>query len=248
MIMAINVDRDRDVSTGSDYHEQGVREGEGSEGKPGHVSTPPPDDSTPPPPAPDTPPPYVSSDNFSLDLPYLGNFSPELILQYVQTRLADFDGQIADIMGDAKDKKARSEQLRQFENAVRSLVGVGGDGSRYNTTTKGTNQSDENAKAGARLDAAMQALKDNPTLVGKLQTLKNQIFYGEHSSEINAEQLQTELDWAKNELTSLNSENELSMMRLNQLVQTRSQIISSSSNMLASINESTKTVIGNMRA
>jgi hypothetical protein len=246
MIMVAPVERNSDFSTGSDYPEHGVREGEGNDGKPDRVSMP--DDNTPPAPPDEIHPIYVGSDTFSLDMPYLGAFSPELILQYVQTRLADFDGQIADIMGDAKAKKAKSEQLRQYQNAVQSLVGVGGDGAKYNTTTEGTDQSGENAKAGKRLDAAMEALKDNPTLVAKLQAFKNQIFHGQHSSEISAESLQNELDWAKNELTSLNSENELTMMRLNQLVQTRSQIISSSSNMLASINEGTKNVIGNMRA
>jgi hypothetical protein len=175
----------------------------------------------------------------------MGSFSPEMILQYVSTNLADFDGQIADIMGDAKDKKNRSEALRQFENVVRSLVGYGNEGSSYDTTGPGANQTALNAEAGKRLDEAMKALKDHPELVAKLQGFKDAIF---RDSKISAESLQNHLEWAKNELTSLNSDNELTMMRLNQLMQSRSQRISAASNELSSINDGMKTVIGNMRA
>jgi hypothetical protein len=171
-----------------------------------------------------------------------------MILQYVQTRLADIDGQIKDIMGDVNDKKRRSEELRKFQDAVRSLVGVGGEAG-YDSTTGASDQTQENAKAKASLDQAMEAVKDNPTLVKKLQALEDQILWGgDYSSKISAEQLQNELDYAKDQLTSLNSDNELTMMRLNMLTQLRSQIISSASNEQASINDGMKNVISNMRA
>jgi hypothetical protein len=178
----------------------------------------------------------------------LTGFTPEMILQYVQTRLADIDGQIKDIMGDVNDKKARSEELRRFQAAIRSLVGVGGKGSGYDSTTGASDQTQENAKAKASLDQAMDAIKDNPTLVKKLQALEDQILREPGGSKISAEQLQNELDYAKDQLTSLNSDNELTMMRLNMLTQHRSQIISSASNEQASINDGMKNVISNMRA
>jgi hypothetical protein len=250
--------------------------GDDHPGKPGRTSDP---DNDPPPPVtppPVTPPPggngnsvntgnvgnqfnappplraipYASRPNdFLQDLAYLGTFSPDMILQYVSTALSDIDGQIADIMGDAKEKKVRSEALRQFQNAVRSLVGCGNERGSYDTTGLGAGQSIENGKAGDRLDKAMNALKDHPDLVNQLQALKEQIFRNDgYGSKISADSLQNHLEWAKNELTSLNSENELTMMRLNQLVQARSQRISAASNEMSSINEGMKTVIGNMRA
>jgi hypothetical protein len=173
------------------------------------------------------------------------------IIEYVQTRLSDIDGQIRDLAGDAAMRKHRSEELRAFQNAVRSLVGVGGGGA-YDSVGEGKDDAGRermNADAAARLDAASTALKDNPLLVSHLQALKAQIFApGDAGSRISAENLQKELDWAKDELTSINSDNELTMMRLNAMMQLRSQVISSASNMQASINEGIKTVIGNMRA
>jgi hypothetical protein len=190
--------------------------------------------------------PYASRPNdFLQDLAYLGVFSPDMILQYVSTALSDIDGQIADIMGDAKEKKARSEALRQFQNAVRTLVGFGNETGAYDTTGDSNSQRDRNQAAGERLAAAMKALEGHPDLVEKLKGLYDAIF---RESKISADSLQNQLEWAKNELTSLNSENELTMMRLNQLVQARSQRISAASNELSSINEGMKTVIGNMRA
>jgi hypothetical protein len=185
------------------------------------------------------------------DLPALlniGSFSPEMILQYVQTRLADIDGQMADIMGDANDKKAKSEELRKFQDAVRSLSGVGSKGPGFDASdANDAERATANADAITRLEKAKAELKDNPELVAKLQALENGLRHDDRFY-LSAESIQNELDWAKDQLTSLNSMNELTMMRLNQLVQTRSQIISAASNAQASINEGMKNVIGNMRA
>src|SRR5258707_1094182 len=83
---------------------------------------------------------------------------------------------------------------------------------------------------------SMLALKDNPALVERLQGLKDQIFRtDDYGSKIEGCDLQNELDYAKDQLASLNSTNELTMMRLNMLVQQRSQVISSGSNQQHSI-------------
>ena len=181
----------------------------------------------------------------------LSGFSIDMILQYVQMRLTDIDGQIHDLQGDAESRKKQSDELRTFQNAVRSLVGVGKTGQGYDSETSNNDEVRKitNADADQRLTAAMSEVKDNPTLVAKLQALHDDIFEGgANGSKIDAQTLQNNLDWAKDQLTSINSDNELTMMRLNSLIQLRSQIISSASNEQASIHEGMKTVIGNMRA
>jgi hypothetical protein len=218
----------------------------------GPSTNPPPPSGEPPPGS--TPPPETSTAYLGQgsDLPALlniGTFSPEMILQYVQTRLADIDGQMADIMGDANDKKAKSEELRRFQEAVRSLSGVGSNGPGFDTShdENDVERAKANSDAIARLEKAKADLKDNPELVARLQSLESGLL-NNNKFFLSGESIQNQLDWAKDQLTSLNSMNELTMMRLNQLVQTRSQIISAASNAQASINEGVKNVIGNMRA
>lgn len=179
----------------------------------------------------------------------VGRLSPSEVIAYVQMRLGDIDGQIRDLQGDANDRKKRSDELRTFQNAVRSLIGVGTNGAYDTTDLNDARRETENANAATRLDAAIEACKDNPEMVKKLQGFKDAIFQpGNDGSKVPGDALQNALEWAKNELTSLNSDNELTMMRLNALIQLRSQVISSASNEQASINEGIKSVINNMRA
>jgi hypothetical protein len=197
-----------------------------------------------------------TSATFDLSMPTpvqnMNGLSVSEIIEFVQTRLSDIDGQIRDLAGDAAMRKHRSEELREFQDAVRSLVGPGGNYDSVGNPDDDDHDAERakmNDDAGARLDKASADLKDNPLLVSHLQALKAKIFApGEDGSRISAEQLQKELDWAKDQLTSINSDNEMTMMRLNSMMQLRSQVISSASNMQASINEGMKTVIGNMRA
>jgi hypothetical protein len=255
--MTTRIDPD---GTGFDYpdhdthypkqHTNDVREGEGGDGKPGPASgeTPPP---PPPPPntsgAPDAPIVSYGSPDFSLKLPTMGSFSCDWIIQQLQTTLANFSGQIADVMGDAQDKKRKSEELRTFMTAVRSLQGVGNDGASYDSTTPNTNQSKENEDAGNRIEAAKGLITD-PTMLKKLDALKAAIFGGQNPSHISAESLQNELDWAKDQLTSLNSDNELTMMQTNELITNRAHSVSTATNEIATIHETMKSIISNMRA
>jgi hypothetical protein len=175
-------------------------------------------------------------------------FTPDEILQYVQTRLADIDGQIKDLWGDANAKKARSDELRMFQETVRSLQMNGGS---YDTTGwDGGEAAARNEKSLADLDAAIAKLTD-PELQGRLNQLKiyiNEKHEDDKIGRIPAEPLQHCLDYAKDQLSAINGDNELTMMRLSALVQLRSQVISAASNQMASTNECTKNVISNMRA
>jgi hypothetical protein len=170
-------------------------------------------------------------------LPLLG-FSPELILQYVASRLRDFDDQIRGFMEEAQGRRARADELHKFEEIVRSVT-------RHDTTGFPDDQrAAENTRACQALRKSMKELQD-PELKSRVQNLIDQI---EKTSKVDPGSAQQALDYAKDELSSLNSDNEITMMRLNSIVQLRSQVIGASSNMQASINESMKTVIGNMRA
>jgi TolA-binding protein len=178
----------------------------------------------------------------------VGQLSAAEVIAYVQMRLADIDGQIRDLQGDANERKRQSDELRTFQNAVRSLIGVGTNGAYDTTQLNDEARSAENTNAAARLDAAITACKDNPDLVRQLEAFKHAILQpGDDGSKVPGDALQNGLEWAKNQLTSLNSDNEVTMMRLNALIQLRSQIISSASNEQASINDGIKSVISNLR-
>jgi hypothetical protein len=175
----------------------------------------------------------------------------EEIYEYVRSRLQDIDGQVQDLQGDAADRKKKSDQLRLFQQAVRSLVG---DGGAYQSTVAITltpngsmdtaPMNEKDAAATKTLEDARAQLKDCPALCAKLDAL----IAGVSMHFVPAEAIQANLDYAKDQLTSLNSDNELTMMRLNTLFQLRSQIITSGTNEQAAINEGMKAIIGNMRA
>jgi hypothetical protein len=178
-------------------------------------------------------------------------FTPEEILAYVEMRLNDLDGQIQDYWKDAQGKKAHATELRIFQEAVRSLqqgpTGFDSTGIQDNVTRE-----EVNAEAQNKIAAALEQLRhsENPELVGRLTALKNYLdgANGGTPGKIPADALQHSLDYAKDQLAELNGDNELTMMRLNQLMQLRSQIISAASNQLASTNEAVKNIINNMRS
>ena len=176
------------------------------------------------------------------DNPNVASLSPDDVLQYVATRLGGIDDQIQDYMNEANNRRARSDELRRFQDAVRAVnTGPGFDTSGIEDDEA---RAIANANACDQLDAAISQLHD-PELQKRLGNLRAAIV---SSGKISAQDLQDQTDFAKDQLTALNSDNELTMMRLNSLFQLRSQVISASSNEEASINDGAKAVIGNMRA
>jgi len=165
-------------------------------------------------------------------------FSIDMIIQYVARRLGDIDDQIKGYMAEAEGRKAKADELHRFEEDVRAVLHHDTSGFKDDQQ-----RADLNGKAMTALVAEQDDFKDNPALQAKLQQLHDEIL-----SSSKVQSAQEALDYAKDQLTTLNSDNELTMMRLNSVVQLRSQVISSASNMQASINEGVKTVIGNMRA
>ncbi|HEX9295855.1 MAG TPA: hypothetical protein VF881_08465 [Polyangiaceae bacterium] len=165
-----------------------------------------------------------------------GPLSMDMLLEYVAMRLESLDGQIEDFIGEANEKKAQSDELRRFQQGVRSVSGY--DSSGF------ANKESLNEEGVSRVDAERLQVAD-PELKAKLDDLAQQIH---DTNRVKAEDVQPLLDYAKDRLASLNSDNEITMMRLNSIVQLRSQVIGSASNVQASINEGMKTVIGNMRA
>jgi len=202
-----------------------------------------------------SPPPVTNKSVVGAELPPSGSVedvaefygvTPEFVYEYVKSRLTDLDGQIKDLQGDVKDRNKRSEELRVFQEAVRTLVGVCSSDGSYDAASATETQSLNNAQYGKVLQDAMNKLKEsNPDLYNRLETFYKKIFT---EAKIPAAELQTQLDYAKDQLTSLNSSGELTMMRLNMLFQLRNQVVTSGTNEQASINEGMKAIISNMRA
>jgi hypothetical protein len=183
--------------------------------------------------------------------------SPDMILQYVQLRLANIDNQLKDFTNEVNDRKKRQDDLRAFEAAVRELnsgpsgydtTGFGED-SAVDSKKYDSKQSELNALSCEKLDNAKKQLSSaSPDLAKKLDGLKTDIMEAnDDGSKISSEKLNTLLDDAKDELSKLNSDNEMTMMRLSSLMQQRTQVVQFSSNVMSSLNDAAKSVLQNMR-
>jgi hypothetical protein len=177
--------------------------------------------------------------------------TPGMILDYVAMRLGGIDDQMDDFRKEADKRKQRQDDLRNFEAAVRELMGSNGyDTSgvkgKANDTLKYPNRHAEaNAEAIAKLDNARSKLAGSPDLQAKIDGLKADIL---DDSIITPEKLNNTLENAKDEIAGLNADNEMTMMRLSSLMQMRTQVVQFSSNVMASLNDASKSVIQNMRA
>jgi hypothetical protein len=163
---------------------------------------------------------------------------PNEILMYVQGRLGDVDGQIQDLLDQVKDKNQLSEDLRTFQEAVK---GLDRNGTGYDST--GDDRAQLDADAVRCLVAAQDKIQD-PALKAQITQLSNDVA---DDGVVSHDVLTDNMENAKNTLTTINSDNEIIMMRLQSLIQVRTQIVQLCSNALASFNEGAKTTIGNMR-
>ena len=159
------------------------------------------------------------------------HLSPELMLAFVEQQLGNIDGQINDMIKGIEDRNDRARTLRAGRDALATHTGNVND--------------DDMVKIGGPLAETLEHLEQSgePAVREAAGNLSNQ---GDNGS-VTAGEVKAALGKIDHALDNLSSTNDIDRLKLQQLVQDRSQIISFSSNVMASLNESKKQVIGNIR-
>jgi hypothetical protein len=199
-----------------------------------------------------------ASTNFG---PNVTLMSPDDILAYVSKALGDIGDQLNDYKTLVQDRQAKAKDLRDLASELRNMQ-QGGDLTAYD---------------GAAYNEFMQKLakyKDSDPALGKVYSDFMNSYGGYHDESgkkvgtlagddkhwfgkggvgdsqdmlMDSKELANALKNVEDAQSNLNSENELTMMSLQQLMQRRNQISQFSSNALNMMNEGMKSIIGNMR-
>jgi hypothetical protein len=181
-----------------------------------------------------------TSDIASFDVSTLG---PAEILAYVRIRLSDIDSQMEAYMEASKKSKKHADELGAFQTLLTEL---NPNGNGYSQDEHGKTDG-EHAAANAAVVKKLQDFSDktdDPDLKARCSALAT----GASLGYIPIGDLNAHLGDVKQKLEDMNRDNEMSMMRLSSLMQTRTQIVQFCSNVLATLNEGAKTAIGNMRS
>jgi hypothetical protein len=183
--------------------------------------------------------------------------------EYVATLLGDIDSQMLLFKDQAEAKVKRADEEREFQALLRSLtnqdgkITIAAGSEAEGALIKAYDATDnENIRGAIRgligepisriTQVAMLQAASRSTDPVAAQQAQNQL--AALSKTIDENSVSELLADSNNRLSSLSGENELTMMELNGLMQRRSQIIMFSSQTLAQLDQTAKTVIQNMRA
>ncbi|MCS6900695.1 MAG: hypothetical protein RMJ98_13770 [Myxococcales bacterium] len=188
--------------------------------------------------------------------------SPEDILQYVSKALEDIGGQLEDYKNIVKDRQEKAKDLRALASTIRDMQQNGDlksyDSAKYNefmtTMAKYKDSDPDVAKAYHHFLDSYGGYIDTNT-GKKVGILANEDGHwigksGKGDNQdmcMNAEELGRVLKNIEDAQSNLQSDNELTMMTLQQLLQRRNQISQFSSNAMNMMNEGMKSIIGNIR-
>lgn len=179
--------------------------------------------------------PVVGSSPLEAPAP-AGFLSPEELILFVEHQVGSIDDQIRSRMADIEARKAVSSKYQEVANKLKELK-----------AKSGGEQDDGIAEIKAEIDA----LAEKDPAYAKLKQSVDEIHSAMMSVQDNAG---TDDNWLEekanvvsgyaNEVTSTI---ELDMIRLQGLVQQRTQCMTFASNVLAAMNEANKAIIGNTR-
>ncbi len=148
-------------------------------------------------------------------------FSAGGLLAWVQLQLAQFDAQVGDLMSGIKQRKAESARDSGFAANLRAAKGLSG-------------QALDDWCAARRKE---HLTPEQLALVDKVERGK-----------LSKDRLETEAQRFDAAAGSATSSTDVDMIRLQALIASRSQALSFASNGIAGINETSKAIIGNVRA
>jgi hypothetical protein len=200
---------------------------------------------------------YQASTNFP---GHTSMMSPEDILAYVGKALQDIGGQLSDYKKVVEERQQKAKDLRMIAGTLREMQGSGDlihyDAQKYNEfmTLMSKYKDDPEVKKAYEhfLDSYGGYIHPKE---GKVGTLANEDghWIGKSGKGDNQDMCMSvgELGMALKRIedaqSSLQSDNELTMMTLQQLMQRRNQISQFSSNAMNMMNEGMKSIIGNIR-
>lgn len=204
-------------------------------------------------------------------IPPLGGFrtdmeimSPEDILAYVSLALGNIGKQLDSYKAYVQEKQAAAADLNKALNLAREASRAGHDHEKF--TQEQYNEfmallakypDDPGLKAAHKELLASWGgyIKPDGGQVGKLAMDDGRVsgdkLFGkrdEQNAHLNPTEWKTVIDHITSSLEQLNSDNEYTMMKLQTLMQQRNQISQFASNMLNSLHENAKAIIGNLRA
>jgi prefoldin subunit 5 len=181
---------------------------------------------------------------------------PDDVLAYVARALGDVGSQIDDIRKQVDARQAKSAELREIVAELRNMQGGGGDLTHYDAEkydammTKLSHFAEGNGPAAKVYESFLQSYggyRDTEKGGAIVGTLAGDKANDSQDMLMNAAELTSAVKNIEEAQSALGSENEVTMMNLQQLMQRRNQVTQFSSNSLNSINEGLKSVIGNIR-
>ncbi|MEZ4255401.1 MAG: hypothetical protein R3A78_06745 [Polyangiales bacterium] len=175
--------------------------------------------------------------------------SIDVILYMLQKRMADVDGQISDAMHALEDRTNRSNEISKQIEVLQQMQVKGKAGSTKQITIDASLKSAETLTIDGKKMSPLDAMKevgldqDDFTLKQRTEIVDGKVV---KLHAITMGQLETMVTKKREEITQINSGNELDMVRLQTLMQQRTQILTLGSNLLKSLNEAQESIIRNI--
>jgi hypothetical protein len=188
--------------------------------------------------------------------------SPEDILSYVSKALGEIGDQLNDYKNIVQERQQKAKDLREIAGTIRDMQ-KGGDLIAYDEATyhefmsKMAKYKDSDPSVKAAYDSFMASYggyidtgtgKKEGVLAGEDKHWIGKSGSGDSQDMcMNAAELSNTLKNLEDAQSNLQSDNELTMMTLQQLMQRRNQISQFSSNAMNMMNEGMKSIVGNIR-
>lgn len=179
-------------------------------------------------------------------------FSPELVLYMANKRMSDIDGQVRTSMKELDSAYSQSEKVGKTIQVLRKLEeNMEGKGSIRSTDYIETPQGSMSVEDYCNLNG----VDFETDIVGKWVKLEQRISKedenGErkiitHAFEISGKSIESAIDGFEEKQKEINTGNELRMVKLQSLMQQRTQILTLATNLLQKLDEGTQSIVRNL--
>jgi hypothetical protein len=174
--------------------------------------------------------------------------SPDYIMWYVAQSLSSIGAQLDDYKRHVDEKRAKAEEIQK----VLAEVTTASAGGRKGRFAEGEYDKSMAILAQYKEDEALngayeQLLRSHGGYVRPDGKQVDGLAGGDHDSTLNSSEWNKVIDQLKQSLEALNSDNELTMMKLQTLMQQRNQVSQFASNMLNALHENSKAILSNLR-
>ncbi len=178
--------------------------------------------------------------------------TPQIILWLCQKRITQMDRDIRQEMMAIDGTHARSKELSAQIEALQQLKSqLRENGYAYSDGKIDVNKINDHNDACDTMREALDLPQDDDDAIMRGYFAdameRYDITYSPDESSFNLACIDDKIEMLRNEQQTINSGNEMKMMWLQDQMQRRTQTLQAGSNFLASINDATKTIVGNLR-